>query len=151
MKGLITVVLAAIGVAAVAWPVHGGVMVCGGVGSDEREALAQNTRGANLSLEFFVAPGGAYVADVEVTLTPLRDPQHPVTASADGPLCYVKVPAGHYRIDATFEGETRSTRASIPESAETPVRIALAFPDHGAPGPDEPARSSEEKRLSRPS
>lgn len=149
MRGWITATFVTIGAAAVAWPVHGGVMVCGGVGSDEREALAESTRGANLALEFFVAPRGAYLADVDVTLTPLRDSGPTVEAHADGPVCYVKVPPGHYRIEATFEGETRTAQAAIPASAASPVKIALAFPDTGTLG-SEPAPTPEEKRHSRP-
>lgn len=150
MRGWITATFVTIGAAAVAWPVHGGVMVCGGVGSDEREALAQSARGANLALEFSVASRGAYLADVDVTLTPLRDAGPSVAAHADGPVCYVKVPPGHYRIEATFEGETRTAQAAVPASAEPPVRIALAFPATGTLGPDEPEPTPEKKRHPRP-
>ena len=100
---------------------------CGGVGSDSRRELAANAAGANLSLELFVAQGGEYLANVEVALIPAGNGEA-VRLRAEGPLCYLRVPPGRYRVEATFEGVTRSATATVPASASKPVHVALAFP-----------------------
>src|SRR5690349_5017739 len=61
----------AFSVAATVNPPPAGVVVCGGIGSDERRELEEQARGTNLSMEFFVANHRAYVAGVDVALTPL--------------------------------------------------------------------------------
>ena len=101
---------------------------CGGVGSDARRSLAANAAGANLSLEIFVAPGGEYLADVDVALLPADSRATALRLRTEGPLCYLRVPPGRYRIEATFEGVTRSAIATVPASATKPARVALAFP-----------------------
>jgi hypothetical protein len=142
MRGWISLVFVAIAAAAIARPAEGGAMVCGGVGSDERASLASHAQGANLALEFF-AERGAYIADVEVSVAPLGADRPALRNVADGPICYVKLPAGSYRIEATFNGVTRSARATLPDSPVAPVRVALGFPDPSsrderiAPSPEE--------------
>jgi hypothetical protein len=103
-------------------------VACGGVGSDERDALASRIQGANLSLEMFIAQGGEYVADVDVTLWPLDAKRSPLKLRTEGPICYLRVPSGRYRVEATFAGVTRSAPATIPVTAPRPVRVALGFP-----------------------
>ena len=101
-------------------------MACGGVGSDERRELASRVAGANLSLEMFIEKGGEYVADVDVKLQPLGSREPAISMRTDGPICYLRVAPGRYRIEATFEGITRSATATV--AAAKPVRVALAFP-----------------------
>lgn len=103
-------------------------LTCGGVGSDERHAMEAQGEASNLSLELFVAPGGEYVADVDVTLRPLASPGSVVSVHSEGPVCYLRVPPGRYRIEATYEGITRSAQANVPAAPRRPVRVALAFP-----------------------
>ena len=105
-----------------------GSMVCGGVGSDDRLALASEMPGANLSLEMFIAKGGEYVADVDVKVMPLGLREPAISARTDGPICYLRVAPGRYRIEATFGGVTRSATATVTASATKPVHVALAFP-----------------------
>ena len=104
----------------------GSAMVCGGVGSDDRRELASKVPGANLSLEMFIAKGGEYVADVDVKLQPLGSRQPALSVRTDGPICYLQVAPGRYRIEATFEGVTRSVTVTV--AAAKPVHVALAFP-----------------------
>ena len=101
---------------------------CGGVGSDARRALAANAVGANLSLEMFVAGGGEYLADVDVAIVPADPRGVALRTRAEGPLCYARVPPGRYRVEATFEGVTRSAIATVPGAASRPVHVTLAFP-----------------------
>ncbi|HSN22068.1 MAG TPA: carboxypeptidase-like regulatory domain-containing protein, partial [Usitatibacter sp.] len=111
-----------------------GALVCGGIGADERARLAEETRGANLALELFIAKRGDYVAGADVTVQPLDGTGHGIEASADGPICYIELPPGRYRIEAEFNGVTRSARAIVREHARRPVRVALAFPEEAARG-----------------
>ena len=105
-----------------------GAYACAGVGSDSRRELAANAAGANLSLELFVAPGGEYLANVEVALLPADARGQALRLRTEGPLCYLRVPPGRYRIEATFEGVTRSATANVAASAGKPTHVALAFP-----------------------
>ena len=105
---------------------EGGTYSCGGVGSDARRELAANAAGSNLSLEIFVAQGGEYLADVDVALIPAKG--EALRLRTEGPLCYLRVPPGRYRVEATFEGVTRSATANVPAASSRPVHIALAFP-----------------------
>jgi hypothetical protein len=113
---------------ALAKAAEGGSLICGGVGADERRAMAGESEGANLLLENLTA-GGAYVADVDVVLSPERAGDPGFAFKAEGPLCYLQVPAGSYRIEATHEGKRRTTRAQVAESPEKPAHVTLAFPE----------------------
>ena len=122
---------------------------CGGVGSDSRRELAQQATGANLSLEMFVSPGGEYLADVDVTLTPTGNGEA-LRFRTEGPLCYLRVPAGRYRIEATFKGVTRSAKATVAASAASPARVALAFPKSVGDQQTDAASPEEKAQAARP-
>jgi hypothetical protein len=103
-----------------------GAPVCGGIGSDERRELAARAADANLSLEMFIETGGEYIADVKVAIVPADSRARPVTLTTDGPVCFLQVPPGRYRIEATFSGIRRSAEAIVP--ARGRKHVALAFP-----------------------
>ena len=119
------------------------VVVCGGIGSDERHAMQAQATNANVSLEFFVGKRGAYVADVELTFTPAKGlPSY--STNADGPLCFARLDPGTYRVEATYRGATRVATAQVGESG-APVHLAMGFPESVAQ-PDPAPISAEEKR-----
>ena len=117
--------------------------VCGGVGNDERRELAAAAEGASLSLQFNLAGRGNFVADVDVTITPARG--EAFSAKTDGPICYVQLPPGIYKIEATYNGTRKSASATVPAKAGKPVRIAMSFPP--GPGDIDPAPISPEEKL----
>jgi len=118
-------------------------LVCGGVGNDERRELAAAAQGASLSLQFSLAGRGNYIADVDVTITPARG--EAFSAKTDGPICYVQLPPGNYRVEAAYNGARKSANATVPAKGGKTVRIAMAFPP--GPGDVDPAPvSPEEKR-----
>ena len=125
-------------------------MVCGGVGSDDRAALATAVPGANLSLEMFIANGGEYVADADVKLFRLGAHDPELAARAGGPICHLRVAPGRYRIEATFEGVTRSVTATVAASAAKPVRVALAFPKSVGDRQSDAASPEEKAQARRP-
>lgn len=128
---LVTLMLAAAGTFSVQAVMQGqpGVPVCGGVGSDERETLARHAKGANVALEFFIAGRGNYVADVDVRLTPEAHPERSLAMTTDGPICFLHVPPGRYRVEAAYNGHARKVVATIPEAAAQPVKVAIGFPE----------------------
>jgi hypothetical protein len=111
---------------------EGGSLICGGIGSDERRAMAAEAEGANLSLENATS-SGAYVADVDVLLSPEKPGAPGFAFKADGPLCYLQVPPGSYRIEAIHEGKRRTARAEVAEAPRKPTHITLAFPETKTP------------------
>jgi len=102
-------------------------LMCGGVGSDSRYAMEDAARDANLRIELFIAQGGEYIAGVDLMLRPLGAGDT-VSVRSEGPICYLRVAPGKYRIEASFEGITRSAQADVPARTNRPVRVALGFP-----------------------
>ena len=123
---------------------HAAAMLCGGVGSDARRAL-EATQSANVELEFFVAQRGAYIANVGVTVTPLKGAEPVIEGTAQGPLCILQLEPGRYRVAATYNGATRSATATVPARSSRPTRLALGFPPAAADGNLDIKASPEEK------
>ncbi len=121
-----------------------GPIVCGGVGNDERRDLAAAMRDSNVSLEFSLAGRGNYIADVDVTLTPAGKGAEAISMKSDGPICYLRLAPGRYRIDAAYNGTVKSSTANVP-AAGNRLRVAMAFPP-GATDID-PAPVSPEEKL----
>lgn len=129
-----------------------GTLVCGGIGSDERAALADQARGANLALELFVAKRGDYVAGTRIEITALDGAGRgrTIDATADGPICYTKLAPGRYRVEGELNGVIRSARAVVPGHSRHPVHVALAFPEdavRGGVGPEPTPHEREEART----
>ncbi len=125
-----------------------GPVVCGGIGADQRAAFEAQGQGANLALEFFVANRGDYLADVDLAVVPLdaRSGAAPIRITTDGPLCFVSVPPGRYRIDATYNGATRSVRTTVRARGGAPIRVAMAFPEDVVPDDGGIRPTPEEKQ-----
>lgn len=108
----------------------GGVAwVCGGVGAEERRLLAGLEARANLMLIFVTAKRGGYLADVEVSLREAAGNAPRLNATADGPICLLRVPPGRYRIDAAYDGTRRNASVSVPKTAARAARAVFAFPE----------------------
>jgi len=75
-----------------------GAVTCGGIGSDARAEMESAASDANLELEFFAGRRGAYIADVDVTLTPM-DGGDAFSTTADGPICFAHLAPGRYRVE----------------------------------------------------
>lgn len=90
----------------------GGVpYVSGGVGTESIDQLNSLAGQFNLKL-VFAMKSGAYVSDVEVVIADAAG-KPMVNATSDGPWFLVKLPAGNYRIVATFSGNTVSRQAAV--------------------------------------
>lgn len=91
--------------------------VSGGIGIDESEAMKAASGNYPLALTFAAQRGGKadYVADVAVVI---RDAQGKsvLQVTAEGPYMLVKLPAGSYRISATFDGKAQERQVSVQDA-----------------------------------
>ncbi len=89
-----------------------GVMyVTGGVSSDAVDLLKSMEKDFNLKL-VFANTSGAYLSDVKVTI--VDGSGHVVLdTTSEGPLLMAKLPAGGYRVDATFGGHSESRKIIV--------------------------------------
>ncbi|MBW4047840.1 MAG: hypothetical protein HIU89_07870 [Proteobacteria bacterium] len=83
--------------------------LCGGVGAAHLEALKAQAHAFNLGFWMVEGPRGAYLADVPIQIK--AGGRIIATFTAEGPLCYLKVPAGEYTIVGSHKGQTRAIRA----------------------------------------
>jgi len=120
--------------------------VCGGVGVEERQALAALEPQANLKLLLVTEKRGGYLADVGVSLYDAGAQAPRLSVVADGPMCLIHAPAGRYRIEGSSGTVKRSATANVPKESKHPVRVVLSFP--GEPW-DGVWASDEEKRGAR--
>jgi len=89
-------------------PVHVGSHLCGGVGDSSLTQLQSRATDYNLGFWMVGGPSGAYLADVPIEIRSGR--QTVASFTADGPLCYVKLPGGRYTVTGTHNGQTRSVQ-----------------------------------------
>lgn len=119
---------------------------CGGIGVEERQALAGLERQANLKLLFVTAKRGGYLADVDVSLYPAGAAGlAQLTMIAQGPICVIDAPAGRYRIEASYNGVKRAATVTLRKDGKQPAQVALTFPEgawDGVKATDEEKQSS---------
>jgi hypothetical protein len=88
--------------------------VSGGIGLDESEAMKAAAKDYPLALTFAAQRDGKadYVANVGVSI---HDAQgKPVLqATAEGPYMLVKLPAGRYKVSATYNGAAQDREISV--------------------------------------
>jgi hypothetical protein len=119
---------------------------CGGAGVEERETLASIRSASSLELLFVTEKRGGYLADVAVKLERADGTAPALRFVSDGPICMMTVPAGAYRIEASFAGATRTQRVAVSSATGKAARVVFQFP--GEPW-DGIWASDEEKRSAR--
>ena len=85
--------------------------VTGGVGSESANLLKSMEKNFNLKL-VLTNTSGAYLSDVKVTIFDASG-QVVLDATSEGPLLMAKLPAGGYRVDATFGGHPESRKVTV--------------------------------------
>ena len=93
----------------------------GGVGEEERAMIAANVKDYSLKLTF-TEQGGAYKADVEVTITDAKS-NEVLALDGVGPFLLVQLPAGKYRVKATPQGKTQQQSVSVGGTGLTEVSL----------------------------
>ena len=83
--------------------------MCGGVGAEHLKALQAQAHAFNLGFWMVEGPRGTYLADVPIQVKVAG--KTIATFTAEGPLCYLKVPAGEYTIVGSHKGQTRAITA----------------------------------------
>ncbi|MBO1112984.1 carboxypeptidase-like regulatory domain-containing protein [Bordetella petrii] len=96
----------------------------GGFGHDESEAMKAASSSYPLALTFASKQGGAYLADVQVTITDAQG-KTVLDTTSDGPYLLVKLPAGRYKVSARFNGNEQTRHVSI--SAHGTVRQTFTW------------------------
>jgi hypothetical protein len=94
-----------------------GRYVCGGVGSDESDAMRAAMKDHPLAL-LFARASGAYLADVEVMVKDAKGGTA-LAMRATGPVCLVDLPAGRYTVEAASEGVTKSQTVTLGAGSKT--------------------------------
>lgn len=79
---------------------------CGGVGEDNLKALQAMAPRFNLGFWMVEGPQGAYLANVPIQVK--HEGKTVAAFTADGPLCYLKVPSGSYTIEGTHRQQKQS-------------------------------------------
>jgi hypothetical protein len=90
----------------------GTAFLSGGIGDDEREAIAAERGAFSLRMLFAARRSGAYLADVRVTI--LADGHKVVfDRTVDGPWLLIDLPLGAYAVEASVLGQTQRKRTRI--------------------------------------
>ena len=101
------------------WKGDGAVRyVCGGIGSDESNAMRAAMKEHPLAL-LFARSDGAYLADVDVDIKG-ADGAPSLALRASGPVCLVDIPDGRYTVSArTTGGDAKSQAVTVGGGAKT--------------------------------
>lgn len=101
--------------------------VSGGIGKDEATAMQEAEKSYPLSLEFAVTsrPRDEFTSDVHVKLTD-RQGNTVLDTVSNGPFFLIKLPGGHYRLEASKYGETKVREVDIKKSAKQKILIEWA-------------------------
>jgi hypothetical protein len=94
---------------------RGVAYVTGGIGSDERERLAELAGDFNVRM-IFAQGSGEYLAGVRVIVTG-EDGRTVLDAGAEGPLLLARLPPGRYRVSAAVGGARRDEAVQVAPSA----------------------------------
>lgn len=97
----------------------------GGIGIDESRAL-QQTRGYNLQITLSSGPDNKYQSGAELRIESANG-QPVLTLQDVGPMLYAKVPAGHYQVVASLNGQQMRQQVLIDGTA--PVKVNLHWPE----------------------
>ena len=89
---------------------------CGGIGLDESSAMRAAMKDYPLAL-LFAAANGEYLADLQVEL---QSAQGSEKFTAGGPICLLRLPAGHYTVKSTTkDGRSQSQKVQVGAGSKT--------------------------------
>lgn len=95
---------------------HASNYMNGGIGADDQARLKDAAKDYNLHLLFSETKEGAYISNVNLKITDAHGKEAFVLPNA-GPMTNVKLPAGQYRIAATYHGETKTESVNVGKEA----------------------------------
>jgi hypothetical protein len=104
--------------------------VSGGAGADEREAM-QAQRGRYSLWLTTAARSGAFLADVDVRVSPLPSGAPVLEHRMTGPLLYAALPTGRYVVEATADADAsrpaQTVRANVTIGTAPAQQLVLHF------------------------
>ena len=88
--------------------------VSGGIGIDESEAMKAAAKDYPLALTFAALRGGQadYVASIGVVIHDAQG-KEVLKATAEGPYMLIKLPAGAYKVQASYEGKAQERAVTV--------------------------------------
>jgi hypothetical protein len=100
----------------------------GGVGVEERQALAQWAKSYSLRIEMALK-SGEYLGDLQIKVFD-NTGKRVLESLSDGPLMYLQLPSGHYKVEISDPGSTglatKVREVSVSEGRQT--RLFFAWP-----------------------
>jgi hypothetical protein len=114
---------------------NGVTYVNGGVGVEEQAAMKAQRADYNLLLTFATQQSGAYRSDIQLDIMDAKGTDLLSVANV-GPMFFVKLTPGTYRISASAEGKTFKRTVKV---GNAPKEIVLHWENDNPddPGPDE--------------
>lgn len=100
----------------------------GGVGDAQQQAMKEAMRDYNLHLTFARAQSGEYLANVKVVIDRAEQgaaSTQVLEAAGAGPMLFVKLPPGKYRMRAELDGRVHSQALSIGSAKAQDVVVYL--------------------------
>ena len=97
-----------------------GIFISGGIGLDERQEMYANRDRYNLRLSL-AKPTGAYITGVDVSIEPLSANGTAMHCPDAGPLLFLSLIPGKYRISAAFEDKTQVLTVKVSPGASERV------------------------------
>ena len=122
---------------ALGWREQDGIgWACGGIGVEERQALKVMESKASAVLLFVAGTRGTLTADTHLRIVSATDATLGLDIAADGPICVIKLPAGHWKIEARH-GQTLRIQDVVLKAQDSaaPRRIQFAFPEESTGSP----------------
>ena len=105
---------------------NGVTFVTGGIGDGSIEAFKKAAKDYNLRATF-TAPGGAYMAEVNVTLKDAKGDTL-VTTVSQGPFFYAQVPPGRYELTAAYGDQSFQRKLEVGQSGAATTEIVFKVP-----------------------
>ena len=115
--GSVLAVLALGSTLAAAAPAEPGNYLCGGIGLDGRQAMQADRKNYNVHLEFAEAHTGEFISGVKVRIAHLGDKREVGPFEDCGPLLYVQLRPGNYRVSAEYEGRKVAQNITVGSKA----------------------------------
>ncbi|MGE8324073.1 MAG: carboxypeptidase regulatory-like domain-containing protein [Pseudomonas sp.] len=93
----------------------------GGIGQDEANAL-RKTKGYDLHVELSAGPAGEFQSGATVDIQSAQGKQM-LNVTDAGPLLYVQLPPGQYKVTGNAQGETKQQLVTVNGKAPATVNL----------------------------
>jgi hypothetical protein len=102
--------------------------ISGGIGKEDVQRMERESRPYNLRMAFSEGRHNEFIAGAHLHITDTKGREVLKLADA-GPITDVKLPAGRYRVDVTYEGHTRTSQVMLKD--HQPLQLDLHWAGEG--------------------